>query len=323
MRLHRLLGIIMLLDSRGIMKAGHLAKILETSERTIYRDIDILCETGLPIVSIPGPQGGYSFMADYKINANVLESGDVFNLLLSSMGVRPEKDTETAYQLKNALIKLENSVSEKHRPEIMRAKERFFIDSDPWWGKRTPNKHVDIIKNSILHLKKLEVSYKKYNEELSKRILNPYGAVVKSDEWYMVAFCEDKYDIRVFKCSRIEGIQVLDETFSIPPSFSLEAFWENNKQNFIKQTTIKEVPCSYPVKVRSLDEKPLLLKDFPLLSSVQLENVWIYEIDLLSFETACRVILPFSDQIEVLDPLELRQYLLTKAQKILTLYKIL
>jgi len=50
MRLHKLLGIIMLLDSRGTMKAGNLAKILETSERSIYRDIDILCEAGIPIM---------------------------------------------------------------------------------------------------------------------------------------------------------------------------------------------------------------------------------------------------------------------------------
>ena len=69
MRLHRLLGIIMLLDSRGTMKAVALAKILETSERTIYRDIDILCEAGIPILSIFGPSGGYSFMEGYKINS--------------------------------------------------------------------------------------------------------------------------------------------------------------------------------------------------------------------------------------------------------------
>ena len=57
MRLHRLLGIIMLLNTRGIMKAGNLSKILETSERTIYRDMDILCESGIPILSIPGQIG--------------------------------------------------------------------------------------------------------------------------------------------------------------------------------------------------------------------------------------------------------------------------
>lgn len=72
MRLHRLLGIIMLLDSRGTMKACSLAKILETSERTIYRDIDILCEAGIPITAASGPKGGFSFMEDFRIDSGAL-----------------------------------------------------------------------------------------------------------------------------------------------------------------------------------------------------------------------------------------------------------
>jgi predicted DNA-binding transcriptional regulator YafY len=84
MRLHRLLGIIMLLDSRGTMKAGALARILETSERSIYRDIDILCEAGIPIMSIPGPTGGYSFMEGYRTNANLLEGTGIVKDLPSN-----------------------------------------------------------------------------------------------------------------------------------------------------------------------------------------------------------------------------------------------
>ena len=66
MRLHRLIGIIMLLGEKGTVKARELSSILEASERTIYRDIDILCETGIPIISIPGPQGGFSLMKVIK-----------------------------------------------------------------------------------------------------------------------------------------------------------------------------------------------------------------------------------------------------------------
>ncbi|MBZ9633439.1 MULTISPECIES: hypothetical protein [Clostridium] len=50
-------------------------------------------------------------MEGYKINSNDLESEDVVNLLLSSMGVHSEKNTEMAQQLKNSIIKLENTVS--------------------------------------------------------------------------------------------------------------------------------------------------------------------------------------------------------------------
>lgn len=125
MRLHRLLGIIMLLDARGVMKSADLAKILETSERTIYRDMNILCEAGIPICSVPGPTGGFSFVENYKVNSNILDRQDIMNILLSSMGIRPERNTEMEQQIKNTIIKLENSVSEEHRKEIINAKEKF------------------------------------------------------------------------------------------------------------------------------------------------------------------------------------------------------
>lgn len=321
MRLHRLLGIIMLLDSRGIVKAGNLAKILETSERSIYRDIDILCEAGIPITSTPGPNGGYSFMEDYKINPKTLENTDAITLLLSSMGVMPEKNTETEQQLKNALIKLENSVSGEHKEEIIKAKERFFIDSEPWWGKRVQNKNVDIIKKSVLNLNKLKVCYKKYAGELSQRIIRPYGVVVKNSDWYVVAFCELKDEIRIFKCTRLENIEVLDDKFTIPKDFYLDGFWKNSKKQFVKQASSNEYSNSYPVTIKFYVEKGQILQGFNINSSSKVDGYWIYNIDMLSFETACNVIFPFSDKIEVLEPLDLREYILTKAKKIMNLYK--
>jgi predicted DNA-binding transcriptional regulator YafY len=322
MRLHRLIGIIMLLDSRGVMKACNLANILETSERTIYRDIDILCEAGLPIMSIAGPNGGFTFMENYKINSNVLESGDVVNLLLSSMGIRPEKNTETADQLRNAVIKLENSVSKEHRQEIIKAKERFFIDSDPWWGKRTENRYVDLIKRSVMDLKKLKMYYKKYDGEISERTIRPYGAVVKNSEWYMVAFCEAKNEIRVFKCSRIDNIEVLEESFSMPGNFDLEEFWQKSKEQFVKQASLRTEQNSYPVKIKFFEEKKKLLEGFNVSSFSRFEGHWLYHIDMISFETACSLIFPISDRAEVLEPAELREYIINKTNKISSLYKI-
>lgn len=323
MRLHRLLGIIMLLNSRGTIKAKDLSKILETSERTIYRDIDILCETGIPIMSIPGPTGGYSFMESYKINSNGLASSEVINLLLSSMGITPEKDTEMAQQLKNAVIKLENSVSQEYREEIIKAKERFFIDSDPWWGKKIQNENVDIIKKSILNLKKLKVNYKKFRGEVSERIIRPYGVVIKSSEWYVVAFCEMKNEIRVFKCNRMENIQVLDENFTIPNNFYLDEFWQKSKEKFINKTSSEIDNTLYTIKVKLSDENKNLLKGFNILSSTKVKDKWVYHVDMISFETACNVIFPFSDRIEILEPMELRSYIIEKSNKILDLYKVL
>jgi len=322
MRLHRLLGILMLLDSRGVMKAGNLAQILETSERTIYRDIDILCEAGIPIMSISGPNGGYSFMENYKINSNVLQGGDVLTLLLSAMGITPAKNTEMAQQLKNAVIKLENSISEEHREEITKAKERFFIDSDPWWGKKAQNDNLDIIKNSVLNLKKLKIFYKKVSDEGSERIIRPYGAVIKNSEWYVIGFCETKKEIRVFKCNRIVALEVLNESFSMPDNFNLEEFWEKSKDQFVKKTSLKTEPNSYLVKLKFHTNNNELLQGFFVHASNKIENYWIYEIDMLSFQTACNILFSLSDRIEVLEPEELREYIITKTRKIINIYAL-
>lgn len=326
MRLHRLLGIIMLIDSHEIMKAGSLAKILETSERTIYRDIDILCEAGIPILSTPGPNGGYSFMENYKINSGALESCDVVSLLLSSMGVTPEKNTEMSQQLKNALIKLENSVSKEHKKEIINAKERFFIDSEPWWGKKiqvhNQSHNIDIIKKSVLNLKKLNIQYKKFDGETSERIICPYGVVVKNSHWYLIAFCEIKKEICIFKCNRIENIEVLNGSFLMPHNFCLERFWEKSKHQFVKQSTPKGSYNSYSVKIEFYNSKPKLLEGFHIYSSTNINDKCIYDIDMLSFETACNVILPLSDQIKVLEPKELKEYIISKAKKIINLYSL-
>jgi len=313
----------MLLDSRGIMKAVNLAKILETSERTIYRDIDILCEAGLPIMSIPGPKGGYSFMEGYKINSSAegLKSDDVFTILLSTMGISPEKNTETSVQLKNAVIKLENSLSEEHRQEILKAKDRFFIDASPWWGKIVEDENIDIIKKAVLDLKKLKINYKKYGGQVSQRIIRPYGAVKKNSQWYVAAFCETKNEVRVFKYSRIDSIEILSEGFTMAENFSLEAFWEGSKEQFVKKAASHTEAVIYPVEVKLLEENLKLLDGFNIISSFDKEDNWTLTIDMINFTTACTVIFPLSDRIEVFKPLELRNFITDKSAKILNLYK--
>ena len=156
---------------------------------------------------------------------------------------------------------------------------------------------------------------------MSERIIRPYGAVVKNSEWYVTAFCEVKMEIRISKCSRLEIIEVLDESFVRDDNFHLEDFWENSKHKFVTQASLKVNHNSYPVKIKFYEEKKGTLEGFHVLSFIKLEENWIYEIDMISFQTACNVIFPLSDRIEILEPMELREYVIVKINKILNLYK--
>ena len=56
----RMLAIVLELRRRKVVRAEDLASIFETSVRTIYRDIQALSESGVPVMGAPGQ--GYSLM---------------------------------------------------------------------------------------------------------------------------------------------------------------------------------------------------------------------------------------------------------------------
>jgi len=58
-RLDGMLSILWLLKSNGKMTAEKIAESLELSVRTVYRYIDLLCVSGVPIISEPGHGGGF------------------------------------------------------------------------------------------------------------------------------------------------------------------------------------------------------------------------------------------------------------------------
>ncbi|MBW7459099.1 HTH domain-containing protein, partial [Paenibacillus sepulcri] len=60
-----LLAVLWLLTSRKRMTAAQLAEELECSVRTVYRYIDALCATGVPVVAEPGHEGGYSLLKPF------------------------------------------------------------------------------------------------------------------------------------------------------------------------------------------------------------------------------------------------------------------
>jgi len=81
-RTDRLLAIVLELQGRGRCRAEDLARTFEVSTRTTYRDIQALCEAGVPIVSIPGR--GYSLMEGYFLPPLSFSTDEATMLLLGS-----------------------------------------------------------------------------------------------------------------------------------------------------------------------------------------------------------------------------------------------
>ena len=85
MRADRLISLLMLLQARGQMTARMLAKELQVSERTIYRDVEALSAAGVPIYAEAGPEGGFALLDSYRTTLTGLTEGEVRALFMLSV----------------------------------------------------------------------------------------------------------------------------------------------------------------------------------------------------------------------------------------------
>jgi predicted DNA-binding transcriptional regulator YafY len=235
MKIHRLMTMLLLLESRGTIKARELAKLLEVSTRTIYRDAEDLAESGIPVYAETGPDGGFSLMDGYTAGINSLGSDDIVNLFLGGMGIPSGADTDTVNRLTKTLALLHTSLAPEYQADIDKAENCFYFDPEPWWHKRPILIGFDRIRQALWNGKKLDTRYGKPNGEESRRILHPLGLVVKQTSWYLVAWCETRKEVRVFRCERFLAVTMMDETFERPADFNLRTFWQEHNERFLAE----------------------------------------------------------------------------------------
>lgn len=305
MRLHRLIAILLLVESRGKMKAKELAEALETSVRSIYRDIDVLAESGIPLVATTGPQGGISLMDGYTVNLRRLHGEEVVQLFLTGRGMPAGGPGGTSLLLQNALLKLEASLPAPYQEDIRTALSRFLFDAAPWWSTQPEVPYLEALRTAVWRGRTLMAEYRKVNGETSLRKLHPYGLIVKQGEWYLAAYCEQAEEVRTFKCERFTSVTVLEETCTIPEQFSLQEYWSQSGQAFVQTSREREL---YPVILRTRTGNEQMLQGLEVMNNELDGDTRLVTVNMYDYRTACAKVLPLLVQAEIVVPPELREY---------------
>lgn len=203
MRVDRLLSILLIISDKGLVTGNELAEHFEVSLRTIYRDIDKICEAGVPIASTGGKGGGYYIMENYNLDNLFLDKKEIQALMpvmdnLSFLFGRNQKFNDMILKFKNVYEKgnLENNrlrINMSHFSMENELKEALFL-----------------IDKAIEDSRLLEFDYINRRIECSKRIAEPIQIEFICGEWYLVAFCRNRNDYRKFKLVRIRNLKLGD-----------------------------------------------------------------------------------------------------------------
>jgi predicted DNA-binding transcriptional regulator YafY len=318
MRADRLLSILIRLQLRGRLTAQALADEFEVSIRTIYRDIDDLSASGVPVYADRGPGGGFRLLDGYRTRLTGLTAGEADTLLLAGLP-GPAGDLGLAAPLATARLKLLAAISPAASERAARIGERLHLDPLDWYRRATPPAHLAAIAQAIWNERRLAIRYESWSATVNRKV-DPLGLVLKAGVWYLVA--RAGRDIRTYKIAKVLELRSLDESFAYPADFDLAAHWRRELKRFEaglrkSEATLRVSPAAMTWLDRlGADTAEAVLQTQPDARGWRRATVPIESID-----HAARLLLGFVDDIEVLAPSGLRRALAARARRVAALYR--
>lgn len=204
MRVNRLLSILLIISNKGIVTGQELADHFEVSLRTIYRDIDKICEAGIPIASNGGKGGGFYIMENYNLNNLFLDKNELQALmpLIDNFKFLFGKNQ----QFNDVALKLEN-ICDKDKD----VNNSLSINMSHFTMEEELKEYLFFISKAIEDNKLLEFNYINRRMEYSRRVVEPMKITFSRGEWYLIGFCQNRNHYRKFKLLRVRNIKLGDE----------------------------------------------------------------------------------------------------------------
>jgi predicted DNA-binding transcriptional regulator YafY len=221
MRASRLLSILLLLQTRGRMTAQALAHEFEVSIRTIYRDIEQLSASEVPVYADRGPNGGFELLDGYRTKLTGLSPAEASTLFLAGLP-GPAAELGLADVLTTAQLKLTAALPEGARATAKLVSARFHLDPVGWFKSAEDARYLPLIADAVWHDNCIGIRYQRYNRIVTRKV-QPLGLVLKGGVWYVVARVGEQ--VRTYRVSNIVELMPGDERFERPKEFDLVKFW--------------------------------------------------------------------------------------------------
>jgi len=203
----RLFQIVLLLGRGRVVTAKILAERLEVSERTIYRDIQDLAASGVPIEGEAGV--GYVLRRGYQLPPLMFNEEELQALAFGADVAKTWGDAEMALAADSILAKIDAVLPEKLRPALDTHR---LVVPDTSMSERTSSQ-LGEVRDGINRRMRLFLDYRDAADQSTERIVWPLTLLYWGKTWTLGAWCELRQDFRSFRVDRINELNVLNSSF--------------------------------------------------------------------------------------------------------------
>ncbi|HMS67938.1 MAG TPA: WYL domain-containing protein [Saprospiraceae bacterium] len=219
-RLSRLTAILNQLQTKRLLTATELSIKFSVSVRTIYRDIRALEQAGVPILTEEGK--GYTLMEGYNIPPVMFTEAQANALITAEQLVLQNKDASFIRDYAEAIEKIKAVLkySQKDKVNLLSERTRFHQNIN---RERNSN-NLSELQFALTNFLLTKIDYVNADEQVSSRIIEPF-ALLSTDNWLLVAYCQLRQEFRFFRLDRIQKVHLLSEKFE-PHKMTLQEFFD-------------------------------------------------------------------------------------------------
>jgi predicted DNA-binding transcriptional regulator YafY len=225
-RLARVMRTLQLLLSRGRWNARDIAAEQECSERTIYRDMQVLELAGIP-VEFDQEDRCYRIRQDFRFpSLNVTEDEALGQGTAAAITAGPGLDINAGVK---AVTRKLAATSKEDVAQILADAEELVSVLDLKLVDHS--RHRDIIRMiqwALIKRKQLAGIYRSpYESDEVKLQLHPYRLCLVKQAWYLIARPDGEDAPRTYRVARFKTLRLLDTNAEVPDAFDLKGYFGN------------------------------------------------------------------------------------------------
>ncbi|MBN2347578.1 MAG: YafY family transcriptional regulator [Bacteroidales bacterium] len=296
-RIDRLTAIIILLQSKKIIKAAEIAERFTISLRTVYRDMRALEEAGVPLGSEAGT--GYFLAQGYHLPPVMFTTQEASAMLTAEKLVEKFTDLSVNRNYKLAIDKVKAILPLQGKDFFESLQPKVEILFNPQITNDSPMPHYMIdIQQAISTSQKISIDYKSaYNDTLTRnRKVEPIGLLYYSFAWHMIGYCQLRNDYRDFRLDRIKNLTLLKERINADNKLSLKEYL-----TILQQTEdLSQVTVRFEKSVLKEIENTKLYYGF--VNQTETKNSIEMNFMTNSFEYIGKWLITLGNKVEVIRP---------------------
>lgn len=217
-KIDNILAILWMLSSGEKITAKQISEKLELNIRTVYRYIDTLSTSGVPIIAETGHNGGYTLLNNF-IEAPLFFDFEEQTSLFHAAVFAKDAGYYGDEALNRAISKLSQYSNQEQKTKINKYSTSLELISQLNSFSKEPI--LKEVEQAIVDLYSVEIIYHKSGEKQSNyRLVDPYRIIYWNNKWYVIGFCHLRNDIRSFRVDRIESLILTENKFNQPGDFS-------------------------------------------------------------------------------------------------------